>query len=187
MSRTHNIPGFPGYFVDDQGSIISRYTGRPLAVIKQPHRRPAVELFRGPWKTKRPVHNLQPKCLYCGCPNPRLPGDDYGLCETHRHAADTREYLYPYDIEQREFPIEEAQRIIDEFITVMKLPEKIARSTRALAKEIGVSKDLIWHVKRGTFDHVRSEAFDALKEALAHAMWEARVRPRCSNSRPGKR
>lgn len=188
MSRTYDIPGLSGYYIDSRGRIISRHTGQPVAPFDRHNGSPSVQLYRDDHrKTTRTIKSLQPKCLYCGCPNPRIPGDDYGLCETHRRAADNREYLYPYDLEQREFPIEESQRIIDEFITMMKLPDKIARSTRSLAREMKLGKDLIWHVKRGTFDHVRSEAFEELNESLANAIWEARIRPKCSNNRPGKR
>jgi hypothetical protein len=133
-------------------------------------------MFANGKRYRRIIENLQPKCLNNACHRPRIPGDELGLCRKHRaDLTHGKHRAYP-DPRVREYSVEDANNVIDEFIEVRRLPEKI--SLRKLAKEMNTTKDLLYHVRRRTFPHVRSEAMETLSAALATALYESTILPR---------
>lgn len=107
------------------------------------------------------------RCLRVGCPNLRSSPDRWGLglCDEHNRQLGAGTIGAGMDPTVREHPVEQAQELVAE----MRRPgEKI----RAMARRTGLPKDLLWHVIRGSFAHVRSEAWEQLQEAHARIQFE---------------
>lgn len=118
------------------------------------------------------------RCLRVGCPRPRSDPDPHGLglCDEHNRQLVEGTIGQGMDPTVREVPVEQAQALLRQM-------RRDGETVRGLAKRAGLSKDLVWHVLRGTFTHVRSEAWEEIQEAHARLQfeWEHPVWP---NRRP---
>lgn len=106
------------------------------------------------------------RCLRVGCPNPRSDPDtrSLGLCDTHNQQVADGTIGADHDPLCREVPVEDAQALLDDIAD----PDE---SVRSVATRTGLSKDLVHHVRRGTWAHVRSKAWEQLQEVHADLMW----------------
>lgn len=108
------------------------------------------------------------RCLRVGCSAARAVPDrlGLGLCEQHSAQTIDRTIGADQDPTVREHPIADAREII----TRIRRP---GESIRGLARRIGMPKDVLWHVLRGSFAHIRSEAWEALQDAEADILFAA--------------
>lgn len=118
------------------------------------------------------------RCLRVGCPRPRSDPDrvGLGLCDEHNHQLAQGTIGEGMDPTVREHPVAQAQELVADM-------RREGESIRGLARRTGLSKDLLWHVTRGTFTHVRSEAWEEILEAHARLEFERR-HPVWPNRRP---
>jgi hypothetical protein len=121
------------------------------------------------------------RCLRVGCPNRRSDPDHrgLGLCDEHNRQVGDGTIGAGWDPTRREVPVDRAQALVAD----MRRP---GEPIRALARRTGLPKDLLWHVIRGTFPHVKSEAWEEIREAHARLRfeWDNPVAPEWASGAP---
>lgn len=105
-----------------------------------------------------------PKCLRVGCPQPRAAPDTQGLglCHEHYRQMASGTIGADHDPREKEWPVEEAARLIE-------AERRPGEKNRALARRLGVDKDVIHHTVHRHWPVLRSATWEKLAEAVAHA------------------
>lgn len=119
------------------------------------------------------------RCLRAGCPNPKADPDrvGLGLCEPHNRQLADGTIGTGHDPTSREVPVARAQELLADIAAPTE-------SVRSVAARTGLSKDLVHHVRRGTWAHVRSKAWEQLQNVHADEMHARRTAPTTPKQRP---
>lgn len=102
-----------------------------------------------------------PKCLRCGCPNPRTHPDTQGLglCADHYRQLSDGTIGQTHNTRTHSHPHHDAIKLLNTIAPTGSL--------RTAAKKTGLSKDTIRNIRQGNVTWVNSSVWERLQEAHA--------------------
>lgn len=106
------------------------------------------------------------RCLRCGCPQLRDDTSPLYLCTDHQHQVDHGTIGVDWDPTRRETPIDRAHNLVEDLHRYLHGNRPM--NIRAFSRETGIPKDMLWHITRRTWPHVRSEAWELLRDVQAN-------------------
>lgn len=106
------------------------------------------------------------KCLRVGCWLPRVAPDFYGigLCAEHYRQMFSGKIGADYDPSCREWPVDKA-------IELLESERRPGEKDRALARRLGISKDIVYRTCGRKWPVLRSATWEDLSEAVATARY----------------
>ncbi|MGO1950212.1 MAG: hypothetical protein ACTH1D_11295 [Mycobacteriaceae bacterium] len=123
-------------------------------------------------RTATTIEPAPGRCLRCGCHRPHAPGDPLGLCRLHHAQLLAGTIGHDFDPTSRETDVDEVQALLELIEPELFDTTRRRPSVRRLADRLGISKDLVHHVRRASWNKVRSSNWIAVQDAVGNALYE---------------